>query len=101
MAFRLQFAAQDVFDLTRETAATREAYGKGQFADACLAARRLVERGVRMVQVYYGGGQPWDDHGDIMNHAKHAEQSDRPIAARTRPPGSRSSRRPARWLHRR
>jgi hypothetical protein len=81
MAFRLQFAAQDVFDLTRETAATREAYGKGQFADACLAARRLVERGVRMVQVYYGGGQPWDDHGDIMNHAKHAEQSDRPIAA--------------------
>jgi hypothetical protein len=81
MAFRLQFAAQDVFDLTRETASTREAYGKGQFADACLAARRLVERGVRMVQVYYGGGQPWDDHGDIMNHRKHAEQSDRPIAA--------------------
>ncbi len=81
MAFRLQFAAQDVFDLARETATTREAYGTGQFADACLVSRRLVERGVRMVQVYYGGGQPWDDHGDIMNHAKHAGQSDRPIAA--------------------
>ena len=34
-----------------------------------------------MVQVYFGGGQPWDDHGDIMNHAKHAQQSDQPIAA--------------------
>lgn len=81
MAFRLQFAAQEVFDLNRETAATRSAYGSGQFADACLVARRLVERGVRMVQLYYGGGQPWDDHGDILNHAKHAGQSDRPIAA--------------------
>jgi len=81
MAFRLQFAAQDVFDLGQETAATRTAYGEGQFADACLAARRLVERGVRMVQVYYGGGQPWDDHSDIMNHTKHAAASDRPIAA--------------------
>lgn len=81
MAFRLQFAAQEVFDLQRETAATRAAYGPGQFADACLVARRLVERGVRMVQIYFGGGQPWDDHGDIMNHAKHAEQSDRAMAA--------------------
>ncbi|HVA45754.1 MAG TPA: DUF1501 domain-containing protein [Pirellulales bacterium] len=81
MAFRLQFAAQEVFDLNRETVATRDDYGPGQFADACLVARRLVERGVRMVQVYFGGGQPWDDHGDILNHAKHAQQSDRPIAA--------------------
>ncbi|OYV91743.1 MAG: sulfatase [Planctomycetia bacterium 21-64-5] len=81
MAFRLQFAAQEVFDLNRETVAVREEYGAGQFADACLVARRLVERGVRMVQVYFGGGQPWDDHGDILNHAKHAQQSDRPIAA--------------------
>ncbi len=80
MAFRLQFAAQDVFDLNQESATTRELYGKGQFADACLVARRLVERGVRMVQLYYGGGQPWDDHGDILNHAKHAGQSDQPIA---------------------
>jgi hypothetical protein len=81
MAFRLQFAAQEVFDLNRESQPTRELYGTGQFADACLVSRRLVERGVRMVQIYYGGGQPWDDHGDIMNHANHAKQSDQPIAA--------------------
>lgn len=81
LAFRLQFAAQDVFDLASETQLTRTEYGKGQFADACLVARRLVERGVRMVQLYYGGGQPWDDHGDIQNHRKHAEQSDQAIAA--------------------
>ena len=81
MAYRLQFAAQEVFDLNRETQSTRELYGTGQFADACLVSRRLVERGVRMVQIYYGGGQPWDDHGDIMNHANHAKQSDLPIAA--------------------
>jgi hypothetical protein len=81
MAFRLQFAAQEVFDLGQEREATRQMYGEGQFADACLVARRLVERGVRMVQVYYGGGQPWDDHGDIMNHAKHAKASDQAIAA--------------------
>ena len=81
MAYRLQFAAQEVFDLNRETQATRQEYGGGQFGDACLVARRLVERGVRMVQLYYGGGQPWDDHGDITNHANHAKQSDKPIAA--------------------
>ena len=80
MAFRLQFAAQEVFDLKSESQATRELYGAGQFSDACLVARRLVERGVRMVQLYYGGGQPWDDHGDIMNHANHAKQSDQAIA---------------------
>lgn len=80
MAFRLQFAAQEVFDLQSESQATRDLYGTGQFADACLVSRRLVERGVRMVQLYYGGGQPWDDHGDIMNHASHARQSDRAIA---------------------
>ncbi len=81
MAFRLQFAAQEVFDLKQESSATRELYGSGQFADGCLVARRLVERGVRMVQLYYGGGQPWDDYGDIMNHANHAKQSDQAIAA--------------------
>ena len=81
MAFRLQFAAQEVFDLNRESQPTRELYGSGQFADGCLVARRLVERGVRMVQIYYGGGQPWDDHGDIHNHVNHAKQSDQAIAA--------------------
>jgi hypothetical protein len=81
MAFRMQFEAQDAFNLTKETTQTRERYGKGQFADACLAARRLVERGVRVVQVYYGNGQPWDDHGDIMGHAAKAKDSDQAIAA--------------------
>jgi len=66
MAFRMQFEAQEAFDLAKESEATRDLYGKGQFANGCLLARRLVERGVRMVQVYFGGGQPWDDHGDIM-----------------------------------
>jgi hypothetical protein len=81
MAFRMQFAAQEAFDVSREPAATRKLYGDGPFANACLIARRLAERGVRMTQVYYGGGQPWDDHGDIRNHARHAKASDQPIAA--------------------
>src|SRR5205807_1416367 len=81
IAFRMQFEALDVFDLNKEPAAVRERYGKGEFADACLLARRLVERGVRMTQIYYGNDQPWDDHKDITNHRKHAEKSDRPIAA--------------------
>jgi hypothetical protein len=80
MAFRLQFAAQEVFDFNQESKSTRELYGSGQFADACLMARRLVERGVRMVQLYYGNGQPWDDHGDILNHRNHAKASDQAIA---------------------
>lgn len=81
MAFRMQFEAQDAFNIQKETEATRKLYGEGEFANACLAARRLVERGVRFVQIYYGAGQPWDDHGDILNHRKHAEKSDQPIAA--------------------
>ena len=52
MAFRMQTEAQNVFDLAKETKQTREAYCSGQFANGCLAARRLVESGVRMVQVY-------------------------------------------------
>jgi hypothetical protein len=81
MAFRMQSEAQEVFDLARETKATRELYGSGAFADACLTARRLVERGVRMVQVFTGAGQPWDDHGDILAHRDKARQTDQPIAA--------------------
>ncbi len=82
MAFRMQTEAQEAFDLSREPATTRALYGKGYFADACLAARRMVERGVRMVQVYYGSGQPWDDHGNIENgHRNKAKDSDVAIAA--------------------
>lgn len=81
MAFRMQTEAQEAFDLNQESKATRELYGAGQFADACLVARRLAERGVRMTQVYYGGGQPWDDHGNIADHASKAKDCDKPIAA--------------------
>jgi hypothetical protein len=81
VAFRMQTAAVEAFDINRERTATRELYGKGQFADACLVARRLVERGVRMVQLFHGGGQPWDSHSDLAkNHRNLAQQSDRAIA---------------------
>jgi len=81
-AFRLQFAATDAFDLDRETAATRALYGEGHFAHGCLMARRLAERGVRFVQVYYGDQQPWDTHSN--HHAasrKLCADIDRPVAA--------------------
>jgi len=81
MAFRMQFEARQAFDLALESTATRDLYGTGEFANACLIARRLVERGVRVVQVYYGKDQPWDDHQDITKHRDHAQKSDRPIAA--------------------
>src|SRR5579872_4720561 len=80
MAFRMQTQAQEAFDISRESAETRKLYGEGEFANGCLIARRLAERGVRVTQIYYGGGQPWDDHGDIANHRNHAQKSDRAIA---------------------
>ena len=82
IAYRMQTDAQEAFDVAREPVKVRDAYGKGYFADACLTARRLVERGVRMVQVFYGSGQPWDDHGDIeKGHRTKAKDSDKAIAA--------------------
>ncbi|MSR58009.1 MAG: DUF1501 domain-containing protein [Planctomycetaceae bacterium] len=80
MAFRMQTQAQEAFDIGRESAETRKLYGDGEFANACLIARRLAERGVRITQVYFGGGQPWDDHADIANHRQHAQKSDQAIA---------------------
>jgi hypothetical protein len=70
MAYRMQGAAQEAFDLRQESAAVRSAYGEGEFASACLLARRLVERDVRVVQIYYGDKQPWDDHVNISLHAE-------------------------------
>ena len=81
VAYRMQTDAQEAFDISRETEATRTLYGKGEFADGCLIARRLVERGVRMVQLYYGAGQPWDAHGNILDHKRDADKSDQPITA--------------------
>jgi uncharacterized protein (DUF1501 family) len=81
-AFRMQFEASEAFDLNRETKPTREAYGEGHFANGCLLARRLVERGVRFVQVYYGNGQPWDTHSGHDEKVRTLCQDiDQPIAA--------------------
>ena len=76
VAFRMQVEALDAFDVAKESEATRERYGDGDFARGCLIARRLVERGVRMVQVYYGNSQPWDTHQDILRMRKLAGDSD-------------------------
>lgn len=81
MAFRMQAEAQEVFDLGQETTATRELYGKGDFNDGCLMARRLVEAGVRVVQLHYGAGENWDSHDNIDHHAQCAKRVDQPIAA--------------------
>jgi hypothetical protein len=81
-AFCMQAEASDAFDLRREPDRVRAAYGDSHFAHSCLLARRLSERGVRFVQVYYGNGQPWDTH---RNHTALTRQLcqdiDRPIAA--------------------
>ena len=81
IAYRMQTEAPDVFDIRKESEATRQRYGEGDFARGCLTALRLVERGVRVVQVYFGASQPWDSHADIEDHRKLALQADRPIAA--------------------
>ena len=77
VAFRMQTEAPDVFDIRKESQATIERYGASEFCRGCLTARRLVERGVRMVQIYHG---PWDHHADVMGHKISAAQIDAPIA---------------------
>jgi hypothetical protein len=82
LAYRMQMDASDAFDVSREPLAVRERYGPGVQARQLLIARRLLERGVRFVQVWHGAGQPWDNHDDIeVNHRKLAGQCDRAIAA--------------------
>jgi hypothetical protein len=90
LAFRMQRHAPEAVDLARETVATRSAYGlndarTADFGTRCLLARRLVERGVRFVQLYSGGGPliaQWDAHDDLnANHEKMCGHVDRPIAA--------------------
>ena len=78
-AFRMQSAAGDAFDTRREPLRVRESYGTGEFARGCLLARRLVERGVRFVQLSLGG---WDHHARINAELrKKCGEIDRPIAA--------------------
>ena len=87
LAFHMQAAAPEAVDLARETGATREMYGLDQpetavFGRNCLLARRLVERGVRFVQLYSGSGSRWDAHAGIeKNHAGLCRQTDQPMAA--------------------
>jgi len=80
-AYRMQTEAPDVFDVRKESAATLKLYGEGSTARGCLTAARLIERGVRMVQVYYAKGDPWDHHFDIELHRKTGHDSDQPFAA--------------------
>ena len=82
LAFRMQTAATDVFDLSGEPAHIREKYGDSIQGRNMLYARRLAERGVRYVQCYHGGGQPWDNHSGLVPRIKQlTRDSDQPIAA--------------------
>jgi hypothetical protein len=82
LAYRMQMEAADAFDVQREPQHILDAYGTGVQARQILIARRLVERGVRFVQVWHGAGQPWDNHDDIeVNHRRLAGQCDQAIGA--------------------
>lgn len=90
LAYRMQAEAPEAVDLGQETQETLDLYGVGQaptdeFGRNCLIARRLVERGVRFVQLYSGGGhleETWDAHESVeKNHSRHGAEVDRPIAA--------------------
>jgi hypothetical protein len=90
LAYRMQSAAPEALDIDREPQHIRELYGLdnpdcGHFARQCLIARRMVERGVRFVQIYSGGNEnqlSWDGHNDIQgNHSGFALETDQPIAA--------------------
>jgi hypothetical protein len=79
LAYRMQMEAVDAFDLNREPKHIRDAYGPGTQARQLLTARRLLEKGVRFVQVWTGAGQPWDNHDDLeVNHRRLAGELDRP-----------------------
>ena len=89
LAFRMQTSAVEAVDIDKETEATKKLYGVDgsiteYFGRQCLMARRLVERGVRMVQIYSGGGnfgESWDAHWDLKeNHGQHCAETDKPIA---------------------
>ncbi len=90
LAYRMQSEALHAVDLAGESEATREMYGindprTADFGRKCLLTRRLIEKGVRFIQLYSGGGhleETWDGHSDcIANHKLHAAETDRPIAA--------------------
>ena len=86
LAYQMQSAGAEAVDLTKESEATRKLYGMDEaatsvFGTNCLLARRLVERGVRFVELYCGSGSGWDAHNNIeANHSKWCRASDKPIA---------------------
>ena len=86
LAFRMQSAAPELVAIERETAHTHALYGLGsaqtrEFGERCLLARRMVERGVRIVQVYAGDTGGWDAHADVLkNHTDNCARTDLPIA---------------------
>lgn len=86
LAYRMQSAAGDAIDLSQESEATKQLYGLDdevtrKFGTNCLMARRMVERGVRFVQLYCGSGSGWDAHADVEdNHSKMCKSSDKAIA---------------------
>ncbi|MEO8269882.1 MAG: DUF1501 domain-containing protein, partial [Aureliella sp.] len=90
LAYRMQSATPDAVDLSQESAETLTMYGVGssptdEYGRNCLIARRLVERGVRFIQLYSGGGhleETWDAHESIeKNHGRHGMEIDQPVAA--------------------
>jgi hypothetical protein len=90
LAYRMQTQATEAVDISKEDAATRDMYGldnklTADFARKCLITRRLIERGVRFIQLYSGGGHiedTWDGHDNcVTNHTLHAGETDQPIAA--------------------
>lgn len=82
LAYRMQMAATDALDTSREPQHVQQLYGSGVHGRQLLIARRLVERGVRVVQCYHGDVQPWDSHNDLdKNHRRLAGECDGPIAA--------------------
>ncbi len=82
LAYRMQMDATDAFDTSKEPKHVRDRYGPGVQARQILIARRLLEKGVRFVQVWHGEGQPWDNHDDLeVNHRRLAGECDRAIGA--------------------
>jgi hypothetical protein len=86
LAYRMQAAAPEAVDITKESEATRKLYGlddevTSKFGMNCLLARRMVERGVRFIELYSGSGSGWDAHTDLdKNHGRHCRETDLPIA---------------------
>jgi hypothetical protein len=82
LAYRMQMDATDAFDISKEPESIRKMYGNGTQARQLMIARRLLEKGVRFVQVWTGAGQPWDNHDDLeVGHRRLAGELDQPLGA--------------------